>query len=206
MFKQTSARLGACVVTSLLFASACGDDDGDLEQVADIAVEEGVLRGEALADMTDEELAGQSETVALEVAEEILLTIDTGEILQAEIAVDRADQDDVEDYAQAMIEEHSLHAELVSQVFGALLIQPRRNQIAETLRAEALAGAEELSATDAPDFVYMRMQITMHQEASIVVGSLIDFVDTPEVDRLLIETQDIIEAHRLEAIDILRNL
>ncbi len=206
MFKQTSARLGACIVTSLLFASACGDDDSDLEQEADIAVDEGVLRGQALADMTDEELGGQSETVALEVAQEILLTIDSGEILVAEIAVDRADQNEVEDYAQAMIEEHSLHAELVSQVFGNLLIQSRRNRIAEALRAEALAGADQLSATNDPDFIYMRMQITMHQEASIIVGSLIDFVDTPEVDRLLVDTQDIIEAHRLEAIDILRNL
>jgi len=206
MINRTSARLGACLISSLLFATACDDgDDVDFEDEATDAVEEGRASGNSLAEMTNEDLAGQNEIVALETAAEILLTIDEGEILQADTALDRVTLVVVADYAQRMIDEHSAHQELVSQTFANLEITPRENRVAAQLSIEALAGLHDLELTEDPDLFYISMQVSMHEEASIIVDNLMEHVDSPVVDRLLEDTRDMLDEHRDAAIEIMRS-
>lgn len=206
MINNTSARLGACLISSLLFATACDEDTVDFEDDVTGAIEDGEASGNALADMTDEELGGQSEIVALETASEILLTIDEGEILLGDTALDHVTLVVVADYAQRMIDEHSAHQALVSEAFGNLEITPQENRIAAELSIEALAGIQDLQRAEDSDFFYLRQQISMHEEASIVVDNLMEHVDSPVIDRLLEDTRDMLDAHRDEAADIMRSL
>jgi putative membrane protein len=199
----------ACVLAAAGLA-ACGDNDDVIIDEADVAAEEGEAVGGDLAGRSDDELGGQPEVIVIARLGAIVLTLDDGEIAQADAALDRVDDPRVIDHAERMLDEHSLNAEELEDLLYARRITPAENAVSAALRAEAEAGLRELErAPDRQvDFAYMRMQVKMHAAAGVLVGRLLDHA--PGADAALLDflaaTRDVIADHQLAAEAILRDL
>lgn len=50
------------------------------------------------------------------------------------------------------------------------------------------------------------MQISAHSEAFVIVETLVEVAPYPELERFLVDTLPVIDAHRTESVEILRNL
>ncbi|MDB4962228.1 MAG: hypothetical protein JWP01_2227 [Myxococcales bacterium] len=211
MLNKTSECFALLVAGALLFGTtACGDNevgddlDGDIDEGAD-EIAEGRARGELLADMASEDLAAQNEMVSMSIAGHIMITLDQGEIMQAQLALDDVVFDPaVQEYADQMIEEHTPHAQRVEDLLASFGLTPLDNRISAALRAESEAALVDLANSDDPDKDYMAMQVTMHEEAFVLVGSLADDVETAELDALIRDTQAAIAEHRDDALDLLQ--
>ena len=186
-----------------LAVMACGDHD---HEDVDILIDEGQANGFALAAMADTELGPQTVAISEAMAGHILITIDEGELLQADVALDRIEESEVIDYANHMIEDHTPHIDLVQSVLDMDRLDPIDNEVSAMLRANAEAGVRDIQASGDPDVTYMQWQIRMHEAALIVTERLLEHVDDPEMDSLLLQTLDIIDGHRQEAIAIYRDL
>lgn len=189
--------------------AACGDNDDSRGNVAaDIAIEEGTAMGEALATEAEVELRGDPPELTIGQIGEILLTLDDGEIRQAEIERARGIDEEPRDFAELMIEQHSLHADRVSDILFVRRIEPVDNAVAASLRAETAATLDELERTPVEeiDIVYMRIQVTMHVAGLLLIEQLIDLAAAdPELQVFLQETYDLLAQHRVNAEAILRS-
>ncbi len=186
-----------------LAMGACGDDDNE---DVDIIIDEGQANGFALAAMADTELGPQTVAISEAMAGHILITVDQGEIQQADVALDRLDESETIRYANHMIEDHQPHIDLVLSVLDQDRLDPIDNEVSAMLRANAEAGVRDIQASGDPDVTYMQWQIRMHEAASIVTERLLEHVEDPEMDALLLQTLDIIDGHRQEAIALYRDL
>lgn len=203
-------RSGILLVSALTCAglAACNDDDDDGQgiEAADAAVEDGQVMGSRLANRADDELGGQPRTVAIGRIGAILIALDGGELAQAQIELDRGDDDDALDYAAMMRDEHTAHTGEVMELLTEQGVAPVENEVARTLRAEAFARADDLSLTPRRDvdFAYLELQVKMHAAAGVLVSRLIDLVPDAELLDLLAVTHGAIAQHRLEAEALLR--
>lgn len=189
--------------------AACGDNDDSRGNVAaDIATDEGAAMGEDLATEAEVELRGDPPALTIGQIGEILLTLDEGEILQAEVELARGLDEEARDFAGRMIDEHSLHADRVTDILFVRRIEPVDNAVAASLRAEAAATLDELERTPVEeiDIVYMRIQVTMHVAGLRLIAQLIDLAPADaELRTFLQETYDVIAEHRDHAEGILRS-
>lgn len=196
--------------TALLALSlvACGDDESDNgDQAVDDAIAEGETLGQAQAAQTDTELGGEADPdVVAEKTGAILLTIDEGEILHADLALGAADDEGVLDYAQRMVSEHTQHAQQTTDLLAARDLAPLENEIAATLRRQALEMLDVLEASDDLDFDYTRTQLVMHSQALVIVDTLEGYAPDPELAGFLDQTRATIEDHRARAEELLREL
>jgi putative membrane protein len=183
------------LMAAVAFAPACSDNDDstttDTTTDSDTAIAEGQSRGQANADLTNSELAGNPDDLVISKSAAISITIDQGEIMQAQLALQVATDEDVRAFANRMIAEHSQHMQLTSSMLSAVELQPQDNPVAATLRAEAEAGVAQVEQSADPDYDYIRLQVMMHAEAEMVVTTLRDnapgddiaaFYETTRVD------------------------
>lgn len=139
----------------------------------------------------------------------IVRTANLGEVDQAEIAVVRADDADVVDFAQTMVEDHGDGAEAAEALAEAedLTLQP--NSVSAMLRAESMAtvGLLQSASDEEFDLVYMDAQVAAHTEVlSLLEDTLIPQADNPALEAFLVETRTHVSEHLESAESILEAL
>jgi predicted outer membrane protein len=171
--------------------AACNDnDDGDGIEAAGVAAGDGQAMGSRLANRADDELGGQPREVAIGRIGAILIALDGGELAQAQVELDRGDDEEALDYAEMMRDEHTAHTGQVEELLAKRGVAPVENGVSRTLRAEAFAAADDLSLTPRRDvdFAYLELQVKMHAAAGVLVSRLIDLVPDAELLALLAVT------------------
>jgi predicted outer membrane protein len=211
----TPRRYGWLVASALScagLATACSDSDEDSggrpgDAAADAATGDGEEMGSVLADQAQAQLGHEPAPAAIAYLGAIVLAIDGCELSQAEIAIDRANDPVVMDYADRMSDEHADHSDTLEALLADRGVSPTESAVSGSLRAEAFAGIRELKGTPRSelDFVYMRLKVKMHAAAGVLVNRLCDLApDDAALLGFLDATRDAIAAHRTQAEAILR--
>lgn len=113
-------------------------------------------------------------------------TANIGEVDQAEVALLRADDELVVDFAELMIQEHSSAIAMAQSLADSEDLTPEANPLSQMLQADSSQTVLMLqAASDAEfDLVYMESQVTAHEE----VLTLLDDTLIPEADNAALET------------------
>lgn len=139
----------------------------------------------------------------------ILIAVNDGEILQAEIALDRAVTPQVRAYAEQMIAEHTLANDALLALLTDLGTAPVETSIRRQLTARATYEVAFLQRRPQAyfDLAYMNLQIAAHRRALFLIESrLIPAAIGDLVLPLLVEARDMVAAHLIEALRIRRLL
>ena len=201
---------GALSLVALPAMTGCGDEgSGDRpgDMAADAASDDGEEMGAALAQQAEDMIESEPPSAALAHLGGIIVALDHGEVAQAELALDRAGDPVVQDYAARMSNEHRARADWVEDLLASRGASPEESSISGTLRMEAYASIGELRATPRHDldFAYMRLQVKMHAAAGVLVNRLFGIApDDGPLHDLLQATRDAVAAHRSQAEAILR--
>ncbi|HVK77598.1 MAG TPA: DUF4142 domain-containing protein [Kofleriaceae bacterium] len=207
---RTRASLVLVLAAGLAGAAACDDNDDDIiggitDQEVQAEVQQGESRGTALATQIDALMTPMTVEQESPVAGSIAVTVDQGEITQAQIALERAQDPEVRAFAEQMVREHTEHQAEQMALLEARGMAPADNEVSAALRADAAAGVAELEAASPATFdqTYMLLQVRMHSEAGIVVDELSQQVDDAELARFYDTTVPVIQEHRQRAIAII---
>ena len=197
--------LALCASLVLALAGACSDDDDDpADADANVANEiaEGNRRGTEVAARIAAMMGPMDAADELRVSAAIMATVDQGEILHAELALDRARDPEVAAFARRMYDEHGAHLALTTDRMDERTLEPLPNEISAALQVEAGEAATQLQAApdDTFDAVYLRMQVQMHAEARHVAGALAEQVSDPAFADFYAQTRATIEGHLDDAI------
>jgi predicted outer membrane protein len=151
-------------------------------------------------------MSGDPPEVVIAKSGGIVIAIDEGEILLAQFAVDNSDDSDVIAFAQQMLTVHKAHAADTDALLASLGVTPAPSSVTAALADEATSGLADIASYDDIDFEYMWNQIMMHSEAFVLVGSLADLSPNDVFTNFLLDTQALLDAHRVEAESILIDL
>ncbi|MGE0872731.1 MAG: DUF4142 domain-containing protein [Kofleriaceae bacterium] len=187
----------------------CGDDDDDADE-ADIqaALNAGATFGNMVAAQATTEIGAVDPFTATARVGSIMHTINDGEIMQAQVVFDLTDNDDAEDYAVRMIDEHTAANANLDAMLVALMIAPQDNAVSATLRSEAEAATAglERSSSDRAARSYLLTQVQMHEGARVLVSSMVDLGIETSLDQMMIDMLPVIEDHRDEAAELVRDM
>lgn len=133
---------------------------------------EGGMAGAAA--LTDEEVLHAARTASI------------GEVEQAEVALLRADDPLVVDFAELMVAEHSSAIAMAQSLADSEDLTPEQNPISQMLQANSAQIILELEAASDDEFdrVYMESQVVAHEE----VLTLLDDTLIPQADNAALET------------------
>jgi predicted outer membrane protein len=200
----------------IALVTGCSDDDNDNDNnndtgsdVENRASDQGNARGQTLAGQAQGEFQGASNNDAIAKAADIIATIDAGEIAQASFVLSKTSNADVRELASEIQADHQANTEMLQSLMQDRGIAPADNAVSRALEAEANAGLAQLQADAAAnvDFDYVQMQVMMHQEALVIVGSVRDLVPSSGDFRdFLSDTRATIQEHRQHAGSVLRDL
>jgi putative membrane protein len=153
--------------------------------------------GGATADLSDGEIL------------KVLDTANLGEIEQGEIATDRAQAEEVRDYAETMIVDHSAAREKGDMLAKSNDITLEANPIAQRLQAKSDAIVARLTSADSGEFdaIYMQSQVEVHEAVlELLDTTLIPDADTPEVEAFVTQIRAAVAEHLEMAEDVLDSL
>ena len=189
--------------------AACGDDDnGNNDNLETTAVDQGNARGQALVDQARGEFQGQPDDDVMAMSADVVATIDAGEIAMASFVLSRTSNSDVQDLANEIISDHQTNLTDLQAMMRNDGLAPESNAVSSTLKAEGDAALAQLMSDSAGnlDVDYVQMQISMHQEAHVIVDNLRSYVQDSDMDNFLQDTLDTIDEHRDHAKDVLHDL
>jgi predicted outer membrane protein len=181
---------------------ACDDAEEALNNPTNRAlIEEGEAMGRELAAVLQRIMLGQPESVIIASSGDVVAAINEGEILQAELALGRANDVGVRELAQRILQDHTLNQRELEAQLANRGLGLRPNEVSERLRDEAMAGLAPLEATpqEAFDLAYATMQVRMHATGRVLVQEANDLVADTEFSRYLDETRNVIQQHLDEA-------
>jgi predicted outer membrane protein len=178
---------------------------GDLQAQA---IDVGNTRGRGLVALARAELLVSSSSDWLAKTFAIVAAMNAGEIAQAEFILSVSANAAVRGLASEIKADHQgneLMLEALMQAHGAA---PLDNGVTRAVQAEADADITQLMA-DAPavrDIDYVEMQITMHQEAILLLDDMRDYPDPPDIHAFLASTLSAVETHLAHAEAVLHGL
>lgn len=195
----------AFVATALV--AACTDDDDPtivIDPIADI-VDEGRTRGDALAQLGGDELAGNSFEVVIGMTATILDAINESRIQEAVFASNVVFGDDTFDLAEEILADHQLATTQLDDVvrfYGVPLIP---SATANAVLADSAAELSTMRATDPAslDFVYLQGQVVRNAESLVLLDELAVIVGPGEMADYIASTRAVIDANLAQAIDLL---
>lgn len=136
----------------------------------------------------------------------VVTTVDAGEIEQARVALTRATDPRVKQFAAHMIDQHTESTQQASSLASQYDLMPAASTEASALRDEGLkmkSMLEETSQT-AFDGVYMKAQIQQHQEVlSLFKEQLLPSVHNETLTTQLRAANTMVQNHLSEAREIL---
>ena len=129
---------------------------------------------------------------------EILSTVDSGEIEQAQVAQQRATRPEVRDFASHMIEQHTASKQAGAQLATQANLQPASSPKAEELQAASKKMLDNLSAADASNFdiTYVDGQIEQHAAVlKLIQDQLAPAVNEPALRDQLTNARGMVQQH-----------
>jgi predicted outer membrane protein len=200
--------LGMAIIT----AAACSDDNNNNNDDEARALDQGNARGNDLAAQARADFQGTADRDTIAKAAGIVTTLNAGEIAQANLVLSNTDNSDVSDLASEILADHQDNDAKLRLLVQGLGDAPADSSVSLALKTEAAGSMATLQAdSDANkdsdlDFDYAQMQVLMHQEASVLVSNVRDYVNDPAMRDFLSSTVDAINKHRDHAGDVLNNL
>jgi putative membrane protein len=161
---------------------ACGDMDDDKKSDKD--------RGAQQQQLTDNQIA------------DAFITINNGEIMQSNLAKDRAEDSAVKDYANKMIEEHTKYLEKIQGFVQQGLFTAEPNATSQELLAQTQEDISALTPLKGKEFdqEFMKRQIKAHQDTlKLLNDKLIPNAKNEELKKLLVDAQMDVTKHLGEA-------
>jgi putative membrane protein len=140
---------------------------------------------------------------------DVAITANAGEVSQAEIAVMRANAEEVRTFAEMMLEDHSAATADAATLGEEEGITPATNPVSNNLRTKAMATVALLEDASEEDFdrVYMESQVMAHQEVLAMLNAqLIPQADSAALTAFLTDMRNKVQAHEQEAEEILNEL
>lgn len=134
----------------------------------------------------------------------ITRAVNDGEIVQAELALNRADDPDVVDLAALVLEHHTAANLAQDAILATLEVEPIENPVSATLRAQNAIAYATLAAVpqSAFDRAYLDTQIVVHAEASALLRAALPFEPSAAFRGYLVALLDAVEIHLAVAIDL----
>lgn len=140
----------------------------------------------------------------------IVFAINNGEIAQANFVLSKTATVSVRSLASQIVADHQASNAMLQALLQSRNLSPVDTSVSQTLTSEASAGLAQLQADELRnlDIDYTRMQIAMHQEASMIVSTVRDAMPASATDmrNFLSDTLTTIDAHLAHAEDVLSNL
>jgi putative membrane protein len=139
---------------------------------------------------------------------QLMMTVNSGEIMQGELATTRAADERVRLYAGRMVTEHTAANTALMALTSTLSLTPRESMTSAQLRTEAAAALESLEGASDLEFdeAYMMAQVMQHQR---VLGLLTMLAPTAREDELSDATSTMraaVEEHLEEGQELLNEL
>lgn len=182
---------------------ACSDADRD---DADIAADDGASLGRGHATNAEAELFVDDDPTAAGKAGAIMMALDDGELMLSDFALSVSDDPVILDFADEMFVVHANHMAEIADLLLDIGLAPIENETSIALAREAERNLRVLQTTADADYEYMRQQVVAHSEAFVLVTVLADIAPYAELEVFFADTLPVIEAHRAEAVEILRDL
>jgi predicted outer membrane protein len=172
------------------------------------ALELGNTRGRGLVALARGELLLSSSSDWLAKTFAIVAAANAGEIAQAEFMLSVSSNADVRGLASEIKADHQANELMLEALMQSHGAAPLDNGVTRTVQAEADAGITRLmaDASTVRDLDYVEMQITMHQEAILLLSDMRDYPDPPDVRAFLASTLTAVEAHLAHAESTLHSL
>jgi putative membrane protein len=201
---QRFAVMRTLLLASLITVAACTDETPYDD--ADAANDEGSQIGEDFADQLNTELSSDTDFTIVAKSGAIMLAIDQGEVELADLALDFATDPRVLDFAQRMFDSHLDHMTATSNLLASLAVDPQATELSLALDDEAQDAIGALQTVPDFDYEYMRMMVSMHAEAFVIVSELATQQEIDVAARFFADSTLTIADHRNEASVILRDL
>jgi predicted outer membrane protein len=216
MYRSSSKHQGfvalAIVAAAAFPLTACEDDD---ETSDDPQIEQerqaGEQMGQQLADQLEQDIGdintAPEEQVTGKVAS-VTRTINTGEIQQAELALDRAEDQEVIDLAQHILDDHTRAMQQEEQALEDLQYAPIDTTAARTLQTAATEATLELEQMRGAAFdrEYTLLQVRMHASGLEVMNAAEEWVPDNEFRTYAQDLRGSIQEHLSYAIDVAEQL
>lgn len=188
--------------------AACGSDHHtDLEASA---LQQGTTQGQALQAQAARDFAGTTEAEAISRAAGVVIAINNGEIAQANHVLSKTRDVRVRSLATQIVTDHQANNAALQALLQSRKLAPAETSVSRTLTAEANTGLAQLQADPLRNLNidYAQMQIAMHQEASMIVGTVRDAMPASATDmrQFLSDTLTTIDNHLTHAEEVLNNL
>ena len=183
-------------------APACATDTTSDD--ADTASDEGGQLGAEHASDAQDDLGGESGDVVAARTGAIMIALDTAEVAQANLALQRSNDPDVIAFAQDLVASHQENIDETKNVMDDLAIAAEDNAISAALTAEANVTFEALVASNDFDYAFIRAQISGHAEANAILGTLEGLVTYDELQRFIANDRAMVGRHQEKAVLILR--
>lgn len=132
---------------------------------------------------------------------EILTTVDTSEIEQAQVALKKTNNPDVRAYATHLVEQHTTSKQAGAQLTSQTL-RPAGSPKAVELQTKGTQMLEKLEAADAASFdsIYLQGQIQQHEEVlSMIDHQLLPAVNEPALRDHLTNARGVVQQHLEQA-------
>jgi putative membrane protein len=154
---------------------------------------------------------GGSAAVELEDGEilQVVLSANSGEIDQGEVATDMAQDAAVLDFAETMVTEHTAALDDGEALASDAGIEPTASTLSADLEAESQSIVTMLQSTPEADFdlAYMQAQVTVHQEVlDLLNETLIPQAQDPDLSAYLEDVKTHVEEHLENAQGIVSDL
>jgi putative membrane protein len=189
-------------IAGIAAAAACSKDNAENEYPQPAATQGGEAtpaepNGEtASAKPTDGQILG------------ILATIDSGEIQQAQVALPKATDPRVKQFANHMIEQHTDAKQKGSVLAARNNLTPATSAVSAKLEKDSQQLVSSLNETStAFDTTYLKAQIQQHQGAlELLRNQLAPAAQNPDLANELRTIQTMVQSHLNEATQILPTL
>jgi len=128
---------------------------------------------------------------------EILTTVDSGEIEQAQLALDKATDPEVRAFATHMVEQHTASKQAAAQLTSQTL-RPAQSPKSKELQAAGAQTLERLNSADASNFdvTYIAAQVQQHADVlKLIEDQLLPAVNEPALRDFLGNARGMVQQH-----------
>jgi putative membrane protein len=184
-------------VSLLLICSAIGCSKGsDTQAAAASEGDEAAPAEHQMSTMTDGQML------------QVLDTIDTGEIAQAELATTKAQSPQVREFAASMIEQHNRAKKQGAQLASQANMTRTPSALSSKLETKGQGTLTKLQGTeaDAFDAAYMKAQVKQHQEVlNTLDEQLIPSASSTAMRNQLTAARTMVQHHLMQAEELQAN-
>ena len=129
---------------------------------------------------------------------QVLATVDSGEIQQAQVALTKASSPQVRNFASDMIEQHTRAKQMGAALSSRNGLALRPSPVSEKLEKQGADTLDKLQRSDSREFdnTYMQAQVKQHDEVlNMLDDKLIPSASSAAVKQQLTEARSMVQQH-----------